>query len=256
MIPMKGMQMSDGGFSAGLAQAALENESITDPVIGVVNGQVAPIETLEKDLTTATFEVVDSKDSLLGYESYTLIPGGGTIDFEFDGLDGVHPAQESLVPGYLRNNIRTFVDFDAMPPILKDSRLLTQEDIDMIVAYAQEAPTEHILVTAGLLRMAELRDNIKKGLAGKEHRDKRVVITGARYMLGSLGRTDAPYNLGYAHGKLGTITPGTHVAITGRLLEAGQDPLEYCYTDEELATVTHQAGPSKTSRRHQSGLHE
>lgn len=242
LTPLEGFSMSDGGFGLGMAQAVLENPGIKSSVIGVVNGMAAPIEELEKDFTTATFESIDTSESLLGYGRYTIVPAGGTIDFVFDGLDGVEPAATSFIPSYLRDKVRTTVEFDSTPPILKDSRQLTDEDIDKVVDLVREAPTEFVVVTSGLLRMAQLRDRLAQGLAGGEHGDRRVVITGARYMLNSLDKSDASYNLGYAHGKLGYVKPGVHITVTGRLIGDQEDPLPYCYTDIELKTIGYKAG--------------
>jgi L-asparaginase/Glu-tRNA(Gln) amidotransferase subunit D len=217
LTPLEGFSMSDGGFNLGMAQAVLEDldPQQSSSVVGVVNGVVAPISVLEKDLTTATFESVDTSDSLLGYSHYTLVPAGGTIDFVFNGLDGVEPAETSFVPGYIRNKVRSSIEFDSTPPILKDSRNLTPVDIDMVIEIVRQAPSEFVLVTSGVLKMPDLRARLDKALAsGDDHdRNRRVVLTGARYMLNSLDRSDAPFNLGYAHGKLGTVKPGAHIAI-------------------------------------------
>lgn len=238
LTPLQGYSMSDAGFNLGMAQAALENLNGSS-VVGVVNGIVAPIEVLEKDLTTATFESVDTSDSLLGYNHYTIIPAGGTMDFVFNGLDGVEPAATSFVPGYIRNQVRSTLEFDATPPILKDSRNLTEEDIDMVIDLVRGAPTEFVIITSGILRIAKLRDRLNKALLEGDDHDKqrRVVLTGARYMLNSLDRSDAPYNLGYAHGKLGTVAPGAHIALAGRMIEDTEDPLSYVYHDDELAKI-------------------
>jgi hypothetical protein len=90
------------------------------------------------------------------------------------------------------------------------------------------------------LRMHELRARLSEALAnGDDHdRERRVVLTGARYMLRSLDKTDAPYNLGYAHGKLGAVRPGAHVALAGRLIDDNDDPLRYVYSPEELDKAT------------------
>ena len=242
LTPLEGFSMSDGGFGLGMAHAVLEDldPKRSSAVVGVVNGVVAPIDVLEKDLTTATFESVDTSDSLLGYNRYTVIPAGGTIDFTFNGLDGVEPAETSFVPSYIRHRVRSSIEFDATPPILKDSRNLTSEDMDMVVELVRQAPSEFVLVTAGILRIAELRARLDQALAnGDDHdRSRRVVLTGARYMLNSLTKSDAPYNLGYAHGKLGTIQPGAHIALAGRLIDDHEDPLSYVYTQRELEKVS------------------
>lgn len=242
ITPLEGFNMPDGGFSLGMAHAALEDvdDKKESSVLGVINGVVAPVDVLEKDLTTATFEQVDTRDSLLGYGRYTVVPAGGTIDFEFNGLDGVEPARNSFVPRYLRDQVRSMTEFDATPPILKDSRNLTKEDMDLVVDLVRSAPSEHVLVTSGLLKIATLRTHLANALQGGDDHDRnrRVVLTGSRYMLGSIGRSDAPFNLGYALGKLGAIEPGAHVAVTGRLLDDNEDPLSYAYTPEELIRVS------------------
>lgn len=234
LTPMNGFSMSDGGFSLGMACAILEHKGLVHPVVGVVNGMVAPINALEKDLTTATFENIDKSDSVLGYNRYTLVPAGGSIDFVFDGLDGVRPAATSSIPRYLRDQVRTVAEFDATPPILKDSRNLTDAEQDLVVDLVREAPTEFVLVTSGLLEIAALRKKLAAGLRKGDDRERRVIVTGSRYLLRSLDESDAPFNLGYAHGKMGIVEPGVHVTVAGRLLEEQQDPLEYCYTNREL----------------------
>jgi hypothetical protein len=159
--------------------------------------------------------------------------------FTFNGLDGVEPAETSFVPSYIRNRVRSSIEFDATPPILKDSRNLTSEDMDMVIELVRQAPAEFVLVTAGILRMSELRARLDEALRqGDDHdRDRRVVLTGARYMLSSLSKSDAPYNLGYAHGKLGTVRPGAHIALAGRLIDDQEDPLNYVYKPSELERV-------------------
>ncbi len=237
LIPLRGFTMSDGGFNLGMAQAVLESPRVTEPVVGVVNGAVAPIHKLEKDLTTATFENLDPSDNLLGYDSFTLVPAGGTIDFVFNGLDGVEPAPNSFIPSFLRHNVRTRTPFSAMPPILKDSRNLTNEDMDIVVDMIREAPTKHVLVTAGLIRIGELRDRVSQGLATGDDRDRNVFITGSRYLLNSAEFSDAAYNLGYACGQLGLVHAGVHLSVTGRVVADHEDPLSYCYKDSELKTL-------------------
>lgn len=238
LTPLRGFNMSDGGFNLGMAQAALELDlPEAHTVLGVVNGIIAPIDALEKDLTTATFGAIDLEDNLLGYDKYALIPAGGTIDFTFNGLDAVEPASSSFVPDYIRNQVRSKLEFNATPPILKDSRDLTGADLDIIAQLVCKAQTGHVIVTAGLIKMAELRDKIQNALAssGERNQQKRVIITGSRYMLSSIDMSDAPYNLGYAHGKLGAVKPGVHIALAGRIID--DDPLRYAYSDNELARI-------------------
>ncbi len=193
-----------------MAHAVLENLNSKDSpsVVGVVNGIVASISVLEKDLTTATFESVDTSDSLLGYNRYTVIPAGGTIDFVFNGLDGVRACQTSFVPGYIRGQVRSTVEFNCLPPILKDSRNLTKDDIDIVVDLVREAPTGFVLVTMGILKMAELRKRLGDALSrGDDHdNSKRVILHWRTIHAQFTQRERRSHNLGYAHGKLGSLS--------------------------------------------------
>lgn len=240
IIPIKGFEMSDAPFNLGMAVAVLGHVDPKEvPVFGVASGIAAPIGTMRKSLHDATYRRRGSEINILGYEDYTLVPAGGTIDFESDGLDGVAPAKRSLIPGYIRDNVRSSVKFQATPPILKDSRLLTEGDMDTIVDLVRSAQSEFVIVTSGLLRIGELRGKLNDALsAGDDHdRSRRVVLTGSRHMLGTVGYSDATFNLGFAHGILGKVDPGAHVALTGRLIKDHENPLEYAYRPDELEKV-------------------
>jgi L-asparaginase len=244
LIPMKGYEMPDGGFNLGMGVALLKAESLPteEPVLATMNGTVIAANQLRKDLTTATFAGATGTDDLLGYGRFTLIPAGGTIDFQEDGLDGLEPAVESVVPDYLRDNVRIRKLFEASKPILKDSRALTKGDMDTTVDIIRASDDEHVLITSGIIRMGELRDYIKRALHGND-KDRRIVLTGSRYILRRSGFTDAPFNLGFALGNLGLVKPGVHVALSGKVLGARKDPLKFIYTpaEREVLLARHSA---------------
>lgn len=217
LIPIKGYEMSDGGFSLGLATAVLSEPDSSDfpPVVGAVNGNVIPANELEKDMTTATFESPDSTD-LLGFERFTLVPAGGTMDFVNTTEDSIEPAQDSSIPQYLRDHVHTTKPFHATPPILKDSRDLTDGDIDTISEMIALSETEHVLVTCGLIRIKEVRDRIHKNV-GSKIQDKTVVLTGSKLMLRKAGFSDAPFNLGYSFAQMGLREPGVYTSVLGEV---------------------------------------
>ncbi|HUP26667.1 MAG TPA: asparaginase domain-containing protein [Candidatus Limnocylindrales bacterium] len=242
IIPLTGFEQSDGGFNLGMATAVLQHVDPTKvPVFGVASGIAAPIDKMRKSLHNATFRV-DAGINMLGYRNYSLVPAGGTIDFVSNGLDGVEPARKSLIPDYIRDNVRSTVSFHATPPILKDSRYLTKEDRDLIVDLIRQDTTGFVVVTSGLLKVGLLRDRLNEALrqsVDDHDKNRRVVITGSRFLLAMSGvRSDAAFNLGYAHGMLGNIEPGrAHIAVTGRVIGEHEDPLAYCYSVEELQKI-------------------
>ena len=242
IIPLAGFEKSDGGFNLGMATAVLQHvDPAKVPVFGVASGIAAPIDKMGKHLNDATFRA-DPRTNMLGYSEYTLVPAGGTIDFVSNSLDGIEAARNSQIPDYMRENVRSSIGFYATPPILKDSRYLTEEDRDLIVDMVREDTSGFVVVTSGLLKIALLRDRINEALTRStdDHdKNRRIVVTGSRFMLALPGvRSDAAFNLGYAHGMLGKVTPGVaHIAVTGRVIGNDEDPLAYCYNEDELKKI-------------------
>jgi L-asparaginase len=238
LIPLAGYEMPDGGFNLGMGVALLKADTLPteETVLATMNGTVIPANQLRKDLTTATFAGVKGTDDLLGYSRFTLIPAGGTIDFQEDGLDGLEPSAESVVPEYLRDNVRIRKIFEASKPILKDSRALTEADMDTTVDIIKASTDEHILITSGLIRMGELRNHIRQALRGSDL-ERKILLTGSRYILRRSGFTDAPFNLGFALGNLDFVDPGVHAVLSGKVLGPRQDPLNFAYTAKERRTL-------------------
>lgn len=238
--PLDGFMMPDAGFNLGMSAAVLEEDTIDERVMAVVNGGAVPAENLEKDQSTAVFSSYELEDDRLGYDRFLLVPAGGSIDFEVGLMDNLQPAAESAIPGFLRSDVKIVKNFDATPPILKDSRDLTPGDIDNVVEMIKSTTDGHVIVTAGLIRIGELRKELKRGLHSRNDRERRVIVTGSRMMLRMAGRShisrhsDAPYALGYTLGKIGFVDPGVHVAVGGRVINAKDDPIHHAYTDAEL----------------------
>ena len=142
-----------------------------------------------------------------------------------------------MISYYLRKNVKTVLNPTIAQPILKDSRSLNEEDIKEILEIIQTAKHDKIIITCGLFRIGELRDRIFEFLQenSKQLGSKTIIMTGSRLMLCMAGFSDAPFNLGFAHGMLGILDPGVYVALAGRIYENNEDPLEHTYTKEELA---------------------
>ncbi|MFH1218246.1 MAG: asparaginase domain-containing protein [Candidatus Peregrinibacteria bacterium] len=229
--PMNGYLRSDGGFNLGMGTAVLQED--TDALISIVmNGMCLDVERgIKKDLTKAILGSSDRKNDVLGYNNFTLIPVGGSIDFEPDGLDGVIPARNSIIPAYLRENVHLQKDFDAINPCVKDSRELKDEDIDLVVDIIKESTSEHTLITLGIYDIRRVQEELQKKLEGAK--DRKIILTGSRYPLASTDMTDATFNLGYALGKMPFAQNGVNVALNGMLLEDDDNIIELLFTKEE-----------------------
>jgi hypothetical protein len=238
LTPIDGFQFSDGGFNLGVATALLRANKLptNERVLATMNGIAVPGRTLEKDLTTATFSGNEEADDILRFRKFLLVPAGGTIDFVHNKLDSMVPAKDSAIPNYLRTQVRLTRSFDAMPPILKDSRSLTKNDISEIVDVVRNEPCEHILITTGLIKIGALRSAIKRGLMNNTD-SKVVVITGSRDMIRDTGIIDATHNLGFAYGNMGLLDPGSYIALAGQVVPEKADPLSFMYTPDEISRL-------------------
>lgn len=57
--------------------------------------------------------------------------------------------------------------------------------------------------------------------------------------------SDAPFNLGYALGKVGFVDPGVHVAVNGIVVPRNEDVLKVMYTPEEISRIRSDQRPRK-----------
>ncbi len=232
-VPIDGYLKSDGGFSLGMGTAVLQEDHDVAPVMLTMNGLVLDVRRgVRKDLTRASFSSADRAHDILGYDDFTLVPIGGSIDFELDGLDGIVPAKDSIIPSYLRDNVQLQRDFSAINPYVKDSRDLSESDIDLVTEIIRESTSENVLVTLGIYEMRRVQAALRSNL-GKALEDRRVLMTGSRYPLGVTDKSDAPFNLGYSLGKMAFAPRGVNIALNGFMAEEGDYLTKLIYTEEE-----------------------
>jgi hypothetical protein len=232
IIPVKGFVMSDGLFNVGMCDATLQQDDLKPRLFIVMNGSVFDVSDVEKDLSRAEFSSSDG-DDILGFNKYLLIPAGGSIDFEPDGMDSWVPAQMSTIPFFLREKVRSTKEIEVTPPILKDSTLLTQGDKDLIVDMVRSSTRGHTLITSGIYRIHDLSDHLQSALTGND-KERTIVCTGSRLSLEHCTFTDATYQLGYAIGRMGFEQPGVHTAINGKVLKPGESVISHVFTEAEI----------------------
>jgi L-asparaginase len=231
-VPMDGYLRSDGGFSLGMGTAVLQ-EDTDAPVMLTMNGLVLDVRKgVRKDLTRASFSSAERVHDILGYDDFTLVPIGGSIDFELDGLDGIVPAKDSIIPSYLRDDVQLQRDFHAINPYVKDSRDLNDADIDLVAEIIRESTSENVLITLGIYEMRRVQAMLRAKL-GKALEERRVLMTGSRYPLAVTDRSDAPFNLGYSLGKMASAPHGVNIALNGFMAEEDDDLISLIYTEQE-----------------------
>jgi len=231
IIPIDGFAGSDGSFNLGMATALLDCEEA--PTIFItMNGRVFKPNEVEKDLTSATFSATSGKD-ILGYNTINIIPAGGSIDFELDGLDGLVPSRHSFIANYLRSNVRLDRKITGSHPILKDSRNLTEADIDLIINIIRKSTSDINLITTGTYKAQAIAKKIEAGISGLKESRPKVILTGSRFPLKSTGITDASFNLGYALGIAGFMDRGVITTFQGQIFNDGDSVVRTIYTAEE-----------------------
>jgi L-asparaginase len=232
--PLTGYLESDAGFNMGMSVAVLHHETRSGIFI-VMNGSCFFAETVRKDPNAAKFHGSDGSDAF-NFDGFDLVTAGGTMDFEFDGLDGLRPAGSSFVPRYLRDEVRINRPFSALSPFVKDSRDLTNPDLDLVAKMVRESKRKEVLVTMGAYKLDEMRQHLMDVL-GDEAGGKRVMITGSRLPLGLSDRTDAPFQLGYALGAMNYVDPGVHIAVNGQVLGDEDNSVHIVFTPDEISTL-------------------
>lgn len=235
--PITGYTLSDGPFNLGMSMAIFEHDFDYTTLI-VMNGSCFPAEHVTKDLTTAKFNF-DAGPDLLPFDTFFLIPLGGTIDFECDGLDSFRPRQSSIIPDYLRDHVRINRDFSSTTPFIKDSRDLSNEDLRTIAELVSSVSQNNVLITMGMYRMWDVYDYLTT-TCKEVLKEKRVVITASRIPLSITDYSDAGFNIGYSLGKIEFMNPGVYVSICGKVLDQGEDIFRLSYTEDELVKLEEQ----------------
>jgi L-asparaginase len=215
--------------------AFLDEAQASGRVHLIMNGSVFVGTSVEKDLTSARFSTNDGSDAI-PYTAWTLITAGGSMDFELDGLDGLVARRNSVVPGFFRDTVRSNKEITPVSAFVRDSRDIHEVEISDLTRIIRLSNHEHILITMGTYNLQKVAAELESSL-GESIGNKRVMITGSRMPLGLSDMSDAPFNLGYALGKIGFVDPGVHVAVNGVLVPRTEDVLPIMYSPDEIARI-------------------
>jgi len=142
-----------------------------------------------------------------------LLITGGTLDKDYDPIDGTLTFPGSCVPAMLEQ-ARCTVALESTVLMQKDSLEMDKTDRAHILQACQYSPHERIIITHGTDTMVETgRVLAAAGL------DKVIVLTGAMRPH-RLGCSDALFNLGAAIMAVQLAPKGVWIAMNGQILPA------------------------------------
>ena len=139
---------------------------------------------------------------------------GGTIDkIYFDDLSDYKVGKPRI--GEILKTAKVNFDYKIEEILRKDSIHMTSSDRRMIKQRVTADPSRFILITHGTDSMTVTAEELT-GI-----HDKVIVLTGAinPYLF---KQSDATFNVGCAIGAIQTLAPGVYIAMSGRILKAGE----------------------------------
>lgn len=141
-----------------------------------------------------------------------VIITGGTIDSSWSGKqDTAIPNEHSYIPEFFKN-IDLYEELIYTEVCLKDSRNLTQSDVQRILGETEKSECKKIIITHGTYTMPDTARYLQANLTRK---DQTIIITGSMTPLKGFEPSDASFNLGYAVSKVQELTAGIYICMNG-----------------------------------------
>ena len=143
-----------------------------------------------------------------------VIVTGGTIDSYYDGTkDTAIPRERSILPQFFKV-LKLYDEISFVEICMKDSRSLTTDDRKKVVAAIDNAKEKKIIITHGTYTMPDTARYIK---ANSKRKDIIIILTGSMIPLEGFTPSDAPFNIGYALGRLNDLKGGVYVGMNGKI---------------------------------------
>ncbi|NND64422.1 MAG: asparaginase [Gammaproteobacteria bacterium] len=139
---------------------------------------------------------------------------GGTIDSYYNpAKDTAVPNEKSIIPSFIES-LQLHVDTEFTTVCMKDSRELTQNDLDNIVETIESSPHKKIIVTHGTYTMPDSARYLKTNL---KRDDQTVIFTASAIPIQGFSPSDGPFNLGFALAQTEHLNVGIYVTINGKV---------------------------------------
>lgn len=150
---------------------------------------------------------------ILLYMKILICITGGTIDSYWDGTkDTVVPHEASVIPKFLES-LKSYHDFECETICMKDSREITQEDMNTLLEVIEDTEITHILVTHGTYTMSDTGRFLSANL---QEKNKTIIITGSMLPL-EFPNSDAQFNIGYSIASMNQLDSGVHICMNGKI---------------------------------------
>ncbi|MCA9332351.1 asparaginase [Candidatus Saccharibacteria bacterium] len=141
---------------------------------------------------------------------------GGTIDSYYDTLsDTARPNKTSVIPDFVKS-LKLYEKTEFSVVCMKDSRELTEKDVDNTLKEIEKSPNKQIIVTHGTYTMPDTARFLKANL---ERKDQTIVLTGSMIPINGFSPSDGPFSIGYALSQVQNLKPGVYVCMNGRTFD-------------------------------------
>jgi len=153
-----------------------------------------------------------------------IIKMGGTIEFidpSYEKMNKELMKLDATIDNYLKNLVKPHFTYEIETICEKDSREITQEDLDKLWISIKSSVQENILITHGTFTMKNTAKFIED-LIVKESINKKVIITGAMIPIVGFSISDASFNLGYSLASFNSIGNGAYICMNGGIFKADE----------------------------------
>lgn len=152
-----------------------------------------------------------------------IIKMGGTIEFRDPAYEKINDLMklDVSIDGYLKNLVKPHFTFDIKVVCEKDSREITEEDLNNLWTEIKSSKKENILITHGTFTMKNTAKFLEN-LMEKESVNKKIIITGAMVPIVGFSISDAGFNLGYSLGSFVGLQDGVYLCMNGGIFKADE----------------------------------
>lgn len=139
-----------------------------------------------------------------------LITGGTIDDLDYSKGEDAPQNHQSLIPSLLQQ-ARITADYTIDILMQKDSRVVTDEDREVILESCRHTSEEKIIITHGTFTMP-----VTAKYLGKANLDKTIVLFGAA-IPANKDKSDSLFNLGTAFIACQLLPNGVYISMNGKI---------------------------------------
>lgn len=126
---------------------------------------------------------------------------------------------DTSIDNYLKNLVKPHFIYTIDTVCEKDSREITQNDLDNLWKVIKSSTHENILITHGTFTMVKTAKFLEDLLI-KEKLHKKIIITGSMIPIVGFSMTDAAFNLGYSLASFHGVEDGVYISMSGGIFRA------------------------------------